>query len=118
MISKRRKQKITKKKVSIRVGNIWPNYIIISFISIIFGFGVAFKIFNGGATTNFILKIGELEAKNKGFEDNLVKKDLELKLQNMSYEKNTKELELIKKQNNELKEEILFYEKIVGKRKK
>ena len=36
----------------------------------------------------------------------------------MSYEKNTKELELIKKQNNELKEEILFYEKIVGKRKK
>jgi hypothetical protein len=36
----------------------------------------------------------------------------------MSNEKNINELESIKKENNELKEEILFYEKIVGKRKK
>ena len=36
----------------------------------------------------------------------------------MSNEKNIDELESIKKENNELKEEILFYEKIVGKRKK
>ena len=55
---------------------------------------------------------------NKNINDNLVKKDLELQLQNMSYEKVVDELELIKKENNELKEEILFYEKIVGKRKK
>ena len=40
-----------------------------------------------------------------------------IKLQNMSDEKNIDELESIKKENNELKEEILFYEKIVGKRK-
>ena len=36
----------------------------------------------------------------------------------MSNKKNIDELESIKKENNELKEEILFYEKIVGKRKK
>ena len=36
----------------------------------------------------------------------------------MSKKKNIDELESIKKENNELKEEILFYEKIVGKRKK
>jgi hypothetical protein len=36
----------------------------------------------------------------------------------MSNKKNIDELESIKKANNELKEEILFYEKIVGKRKK
>ena len=118
MISKRRKQKITKKKVSIKLGNSWPNYIIICFISIIIGFVIAFKVFDGGGATNFLLKIGELESTNKNINDNLVKKDLELQLQNMSYEKVVDELELIKKENNELKEEILFYEKIVGKRKK
>lgn len=118
MISKRRKQTITKKKASIKLGNTWPNYIIISLISISLGFAIGFNIFDGGGATNFILKIGELEAENKSLQDNLVKKDLELKLQNMSNEKNINELESIKKENNELKEEILFYEKIVGKRKK
>ena len=48
----------------------------------------------------------------------MVKRNLEIKLQNMSNKKNIDELESIKKENNELKEEILFYEKIVGKRKK
>ena len=48
----------------------------------------------------------------------ILKRNLEIKLQNMSNEKNINELESIKKENNELKEEILFYEKIVGKRKK
>lgn len=118
MISKRRKQRVTKKKASIKLGNTWPNYIIISFISIILGFGIGFNIFDGGGATNFILRIGELEAENKNLEDNLVKRNLEIKLQNMSNKKNIDELESIKKENNELKEEILFYEKIVGKRKK
>ena len=118
MISKRRKQRVTKKKASIKLGNTWPNYIVISFISIMFGFGIGFNIFNGGEATSFILRIGELEAENKSLEDNLVKRNLEIKLQNMSDEKNIDELESIKKENNELKEEILFYEKIVGKRKK
>tara|TARA_B100000035_G_scaffold315481_1_gene336830 strand:- start:13384 stop:13740 length:357 start_codon:yes stop_codon:yes gene_type:complete len=118
MISKRRKQRVTKKKASIKLGNTWPNYIIIILISIALGFGIGFNIFDGGRTTNFILRIGELEAENKSLEDNLVKRDLEIKLQNMSNKKNINELESIKKENNELKEEILFYEKIVGKRKK
>ena len=118
MISKRKKQRVTKKKASIKLGNSWPNYVITCFISIILGFGIGFNIFNGGEATTFILRIGELEAENKSLEDNLVKRNLEVKLQNMSNEKIIDELESIKKENNELKEEILFYEKIVGKRKK
>ena len=84
MISKRRKQRVTKKKASIKLGNTWPNYIVISFISIILGFGIGFNIFNGGEATTFILRIGELEAENKSLEDNLVKRNLDIKLQNMS----------------------------------
>ena len=98
MISKRRKQRVTKKKASIKLGNTWPNYIIISFISIILGFGIGFNIFDGGGATNFILRIGELEAENKSLEDNLVKRNLEIKLKNMSNKKILMSLNRLKKQ--------------------
>ena len=62
MISKRRKQRVTKKKASIKLGNTWPNYIVNSFISIMFGFWIGIKLFNGGEATTFIIRIGEIEA--------------------------------------------------------
>jgi hypothetical protein len=64
------------------------------------------------------MEIVELDSRNKKLEKDLVNKDLDMKVRTITYDKIADELAATKKENNELKEEILFYEKIVGKRKK
>ena len=118
MISKKRKQRITRSKASIKLGSSWLNYILISILAMSIGFGAGYSLFDGGGATSFLMEIVELDSRNKELENNLVNKELDIKVRTITYDKIAEELAAAKKENNELKEEVLFYEKIVGKRKK
>jgi hypothetical protein len=87
-------------------------------IALSIGFGFGYRLFDGGEATSFLMEIVELDSRNKKLEKDLVNKDLDMKVRTITYDKIADELAATKKENNELKEEILFYEKIVGKRKK
>ena len=54
---------------------------------------------------------------NRLQEKELLELKLELQMSQISYEKNVSALREVKEKNTELKESVLFYEKIVGKRR-
>ena len=118
MISKKRKQRITKSKARIKLGSSWLAYVGITVIALSIGFGFGYRLFDGRGATSFLMEIVELDSRNKKLEKDLVNNDLDMKVRTITYDKIEDEVAATKKENNELKEEILFYEKIVGKRKK
>ena len=65
----------------------------------------------------FLLTIDELKELNSTMEKKLLELRLELKMSKISYEKISMNLRESKEENTDLKESILFYEKIVGKRR-
>ena len=51
------------------------------------------------------------------FLDEVNKLKLQIQLDNVTISKNNEELKKVKEENNDLQEELLFYEKIVDKRR-
>ena len=81
------------------------------------GFACTYYYVDGGKSINFLLKIDELQQYNVKQEKELLELKLELQMSQISYEKISKGLKEAKEENTNLKESILFYEKVVGKRK-
>ena len=117
-ISKKRNYKLTARRARINTGSIWPSYSVIAIFFTTIGFGVAYHFFNGGKSINFLLTLNDLEEFSMEQEKEALALKLELKMSRISYEKIAKTLKETKEENTELKESVLFYEKIVGKRKK
>jgi hypothetical protein len=116
-ISKKRKYKLTGNPARIKTGSGWPGYLITALLFLIIGFGSTYYFFDGGKSINFLLKIDELGHYNSIQEKELLELKLELQMSQISYEKIATSLKDVKEENTELKESVLFYEKIVGKRK-
>jgi uncharacterized protein YfdQ (DUF2303 family) len=116
-LSKKRNYKLTANRAKINTSSVWPSYLGVAVLSIFIGFGVTFYYFDGGKSISFLLKIDELENLNVGQEKELLELKLDLQLSQISYEKIAVNLREAKDENTKLKESILFYEKIVGKRR-
>jgi hypothetical protein len=116
-ISKKRNYKLTGNKARINTGSVWPNYLLVAIVFLLVGFGVTYYYFDGGKAISFLLRIDELEQNNVKQEKELLELKLELQMSQISYEKIATSVKETKEENTKLKESILFYEKIVGKRK-
>ena len=68
MISKKRKQRITKSKARIKLGSSWLAYVGITAIALSIGFGLGYRLFDGGGATSFLMEIVELDSRNKKLE--------------------------------------------------
>ena len=115
--SKKRNYKLTGNTARIKTGSIWPGYAIMAMFSLIVGFGGTFYFFDGGKSIKFLLTIDELKQLNSLQEKELLELKLEFQMSQISYGKLATTLKESKEKNTTLKESILFYEKIVGKRK-
>jgi len=115
-LSRKRSHSLTRKKARIRIDRLWPQYLIAILLTISLCFGVFYKVYDGGKITGFLLKIAELESINKEYDKNMLETSLEIQMRLISYDKLAQELKVVKLQNTELKEDVMFYEKIVGKR--
>jgi len=116
-ISKKRNYKLTSNRARINTGSIWPSYLVIAMLFTLIGFSSTYYFFDGGKSITFLLKINELEESNNIREKELLGLKLELQMSQISYEKISLSLRETKEENTSLKESVLFYEKIVGKRK-
>ena len=116
-LSKKRNYKLTGNTARIKTGSAWPSYIVIAMFFGLIGFGFTYYYFEGGKSINFLLTIDELKKFNSLKEKELLELKLELKMSQISYEKISTSLRESKEENIELRENILFYEKIVGKRR-
>lgn len=117
-ISRKRKHSLTHKKAKISIDHLWPRYLVIILLSFSLSFLFTYKIYDGGKITGFLLRITELETINSEINQNMREKVLQAQMESKSYDKLSQELNVVRQKNTELKEDILFYEKIVGKRPK
>ena len=116
-ISKKRNYKLTRNTARIRTGSVWTNYLVACILFVSIGFACTYYYVDGGKSINYLLKIDELKQYNAEQEKELLELKLELQMSQISYEKISKGLKEAKEENTSLKESILFYEKVVGKRK-
>ena len=72
---------------------------------------------NGGSVIGFISKIQALEEENKSVQGKLLQQKIELQLKSISGDKVSGDITKLQQENNKLKEDILFYEKMVGKKR-
>lgn len=101
----------------VQTGATWHIYMLLALVFFSLGSGIAYKVFEGGRATEFFLKIRQLNEVKKIAEQELQKTRLELEFVKISLEKISNNNKVLKDKNNKLQEDVLFYEKIVGKRK-
>ena len=114
----KRKKSIVNKKYKLTTGSQWPTYILISIFFFVTGAGLSYHFLNAGRLTEFILRIAELEKELSVLENDYAETNAELEISNLAKDKLMQDLTATKEENNILQEDVLFYEKIVGKRKK
>tara|TARA_B110000967_G_C18859133_1_gene548904 strand:+ start:550 stop:912 length:363 start_codon:yes stop_codon:yes gene_type:complete len=117
-IPRKRSNSLTRKKAKVRMDYLWPKYLLVFLLTITLSIIFFYKVYDGGQITGFLLRIVELESINKEYDKNILEKSLEIQMRSISYDKLAQELVVVKQQNIELKEDVLFFEKIVGKRPK
>ena len=115
-MAKKRKKYITQKQARIKIGSSIPRYIGIAFLSLLLGAGLTYNYFDAGNVTQVLFKIAELEIQVNSYENQISELELQLQMNAVGSDKLKSDLKQVKEENNALKEEILFYEKIVGKR--
>jgi uncharacterized membrane protein YjgN (DUF898 family) len=108
---------ITRRRMRIKTGASWHTYLMIAVLSFIGGAGVAYWELNGGSVIGFISKIQALEAENQSIQGQLLQQKIELQLKSISGDKVSGDITKLQEENAKLKEDILFYEKIAGKKR-
>ena len=116
-LQRKRRIKLAKGKPNIKVGSFWIRNI---FIVLLIFFSTAFfayKVLNGDDVVNYLLKINDLRNNNSTLQGELNLVNLKYQMLEVTLIQKDEELKKLKEENNELHEEVLFYEKIVGKRR-
>jgi len=108
---------ITRRKMRIKASASWHTYLIIAALSFIGGAGWTYYELNGGTLIGFISKIQALEAENQSIQGQLLHQKIELQLKSISGDKVSEDITKLQAENAKLKEDILFYENIVGKKR-
>ena len=115
--SQKRNYKLTGNTARIKTGSVWPSYLLVAMAFLFTGAGTTYYFFDGGKSIKFILTIDDLKKFNRLQKKELLELGLELQMSKISYEKISKALKEETIESTELKESVLFYEKIVGKRR-
>jgi len=116
-IQRKKRLKLVQGKPNIKVGSVWFKTLILGLIIFTVAIVLSYKIFDGSNTFHYILKINEQKNEIDNLQDELDSLKLQIQLNDVSLNKKDQELGKLKEENNDLQEEILFYEKIVGKRR-
>lgn len=118
MMIKKRKNLITHKTHKVKSGSLWPRYLLLTLMFFSLGFYSAYKFFDAGNVSETLLEMAKLEIQINENESQIAELELKVQMNKEVNDKLSKDIRAIQLENNELKEDILFYEKIVGKRKK
>lgn len=116
-IKRRKRIKLAKGRPNVRVGVLWVNKFIYTLFVFVFSVTLSYYIFDGSSSVQYLLKINDQSDEIVDLKDEVNNLNLQIQLSNVAISKNNEELKKLKEENNDLQEELLFYEKIVGKRR-
>ena len=111
MKKKIRAHYLVRKKPRIQTKANWPNYVFFSAFFLIVGFSTTFYLLDGGKYAKIYAQLMDLQNLNYEQKNEILKIELEI-------DKNDISMQKLSEQNKELNEDVLFYEKMIGKRRK
>lgn len=109
---------LVRKKPRIQTRASWPLNIFISIVFLTLGFGITFYFLDGGKYANIYAQLINLQNENYEKNNENLKIKLEIDKNDISMQKLSEQNKELNEENNKLKEDVLFYEKMLGKRRK
>ena len=109
---------LVRKKLHIQTRANWPNYIFFSALFLIIGVSTTYYLFDGGKYVKIYAQLIDLQNVNYEQNNENLKIKLEIDKNDISMQKLSEQNKVLKEENNKLKEDVIFYEKMLGKRKK
>ena len=116
-IQRKRRIKLVQGKPNIKVGSMWFKTLLFGVLIFLVTVFFSYRVFDGANSFHYLLTINEQNDQISEYKDKIQKLKLDLQLIEVAVSKKDDELKKLNEENNDLQEEILFYEKIVGKRR-
>ena len=116
-IKRRKRIKLAKGRPNVKVGVLWINKVFYTFFVFVLSVILSYYVFDGSSSVQYLLKINDQNDQIVNLTDEADELKLQIQLNNVAISKKDEELKKLKEENNDLQEELLFYEKIVGKRR-
>jgi peptidoglycan hydrolase CwlO-like protein len=116
-IQRKRRIKLVQGKPNVKVGSVWLKTLTFAIFIFLITVFFSYKVFDGSNSFNYLLTINEQDDEISTLKDKIQKLNLDLQLIEVAMSKKDDEVKKLKEENNDLQEEILFYEKIVRKRR-
>ena len=118
MKKKIRAHYLVRKKPRIQTKANWPNYVFFSAFFLIVGFSSSFYLLDGGKYAKIYAQLMDLQNLNYEQKNEILKIELEIDKNDISMQKLSEQNKELNEENNKLKEDVLFYEKMIGKKRK
>ena len=109
---------LVRKKPHIRTRASWPTNVFFSTLFLILGCGITYYLLEGGKYAKIYAQLIDLQNINYEQNNENLKIKLEIDKNDISIQKLSDQNKELKEENNKLKEDVLFYEKMLGKRRK
>ena len=109
---------LARKKAHIQTRENWPTNIFFSTLFLILGFGITYYFLDGGKYAKIYVQLIDLQNINYEKNNENLRIKLEIDKNDISMQKLSEHNKELKEENNKLKEDVLFYEKMLGKRRK
>jgi hypothetical protein len=105
---------LTAKQVAVRSQRPWYFQWVIAALFVVIGYVAAYWQFTGGE--NIAVKLNQAILENQGFQTKVIQVEQQIKIEQASQKNLNEELKLVHDENIKLKEDLLFYKNMLGKK--
>ncbi len=106
---------LTAKQVAVRSQRPWYFQWGVAALFVVIGYSAAYWQFTGGE--NLAAKLNQAILENQGLQTKIIQVERQIQIEQASQSNLDKELNLVQDENIKLKEDLLFYKNMVGKKR-
>lgn len=115
---KRRKKTVGRKRAYVRTDVVWFKYMAIAILFFLSGAGTAYYYLDAGKALGFFMYGVGLEKDITALKQQIIEHEISNEIKKNTFTDMEKQLEKSLEEREELKENLIFYEKIIGKKGK
>ena len=105
---------LTAKQVAVRSQRPWYFQWVVAALFVVAGYSLAYWQFTGGE--NLAEKLKQAVLENQGYQTKIIQVEQQIKIEQASQKNLNDELKLVHDENIKLKEDLLFYKNMLGKK--
>ena len=115
-IKRKKRIRLASASAKIRTSTLWDKFLAIAIVFILSGFWIAYWALDAGESASLLAKNLKSENEISLLNKEIAELNIKIEMQKVALDRAQEEIKKIKEINNQQTEEILFYEKIVGKK--